>query len=144
MTNTIFITGSSTGLGKATAKYFASNGWNVIATMRSPEKETELNQAANILVLKMDVTDSKSISAAIKSGMERFGSIDVVVNNAGIGRYGALELVEDSAIDTTWDTNIKGVINVIRGILPHFRSAKHGKIINVGSVVGLAAAMPLA
>jgi len=96
MTKTILITGASSGIGRATALYFQKKGWNVAATMRSPEKE--LNQETNksnslanldrVIVLKLDVTDPASITNAIAATIDRFGAIDVLVNNAGYGLMG--------------------------------------------------------
>ena len=88
MSKSIFITGTSSGLGKASAKYFAEQGWNVAATMRSPEKETELTQHKNISVFKLDVTRLDQVRDATEKAIAAFGTIDVVVNNAGIGTYG--------------------------------------------------------
>ncbi len=88
---TVLITGCSSGFGKLSAKTFHKNGWNVIATMRSPQKETDLTQLENVLVTRLDVTDSESIEAAIAQGREKFGTIDVLVNNAGFGGHGCLE-----------------------------------------------------
>jgi NAD(P)-dependent dehydrogenase (short-subunit alcohol dehydrogenase family) len=85
MGKTILITGSSSGIGKVTAKYFQEKGWNVIATMRSPAKETELTQLDNVLVTRLDVQDSASITSAVAAGIARFGQIDVLLNNAGYG-----------------------------------------------------------
>jgi NAD(P)-dependent dehydrogenase (short-subunit alcohol dehydrogenase family) len=81
---TILITGASTGLGKATAKLFQANGWNVIATMRSPEKDTELQQLENITLLPLDITNIEQVQQTVKSALE-LGDIDVVFNNAGYG-----------------------------------------------------------
>lgn len=144
MSKTILITGTSSGLGKSTAKYFAAMGWNVAATMRSPQKEMELTRLDNVRTIKMDVTDAESVNEAINEAVSIFGKIDVVVNNAGIGRYGALELVTNEDIDSQWNTNVKGVINVVRGIMPHFRANNNGMIINIGSIMGLSSGMPLA
>ncbi len=91
MRKTILITGASSGLGKETAKLFQQKGWNVIATMRKPEFETELNVLENVLVTTLDVLDFDSVEAAVNSGIERFGTIDVLLNNAGYGAYGPLE-----------------------------------------------------
>lgn len=143
MNKTIFISGTSSGLGKATAKYFAKLGWQVAATMRRPEKEQELTSIENIKVFKMDVTDIDSIKEAVDSAIAAFGQIDVVLNNAGAGIYGALELATTHDIDTLWNTNVKGVINVIRAVLPHYRANGAGMFINVGSALGLTTAMPL-
>src|ERR1700761_5639088 len=91
MSETIFITGTSSGIGKAATKLFQSRGWNVVATMREPAKEEELKKLENILVTKLDVTDPDSIRAAVSAGCELFGQIDVLLNNAGFGVYGPLE-----------------------------------------------------
>lgn len=91
MNKTILITGASSGIGKETAKLFQSRGWNVIATMRNPENETELNQLDNVLVAKLDVLDLGSIQKAFQDGIQKFGNIDVLLNNAGYGAYGPLE-----------------------------------------------------
>lgn len=89
--NTILITGESRGIGKETAKLFQSKGWNVVATMRNPENETELNQIDNVLVTKLDVLDVDTIQQAYTAGIKRFGGIDVLLNNARYGAYGPLE-----------------------------------------------------
>src|SRR5258708_26473245 len=99
MVKTIFITGTSSGLGKLTAKYFAQQGWNVAATMRSPEKETELTAYSNMKIFKLDVTDIEQVKTATAQAIAAFGKIDIIVNNAGMGTYGALELAEENDID---------------------------------------------
>lgn len=143
MNKTIFITGTSSGLGKASAKYFAQQGWNVAATLRSPEKETELTQYSNIRLIKLDVTDTQQVADAVEEAISAFGKIDVVVNNAGVGVYGALELAEEKSIDWIIDVNVRGVINVVRAFLPHFRENKGGKFVNVSSFMGVTTAVPL-
>lgn len=143
MRKTILITGTSTGLGRLAAKYFADKGWNVAATMRSPEKETELNTISNIKVLKLDTTQTQTIQEAMSQAIAVFGKIDVVLNNAGIGMYGALELTSEANIDKQYAVNVKGVMNVIRTFLPHFRDHRAGKFINISSVMGRSTALPL-
>jgi NAD(P)-dependent dehydrogenase (short-subunit alcohol dehydrogenase family) len=143
MAKTIFITGTSTGLGKLTAIHFAKSGWNVAATMRNPEKETELTLFPNIKVFKLDVTHIDTVTNAVKDAIAAFGTIDVIVNNAGIGMYGALELTDEAAIDQQFEVNVRGVINVIRAFLPHLRANRAGKIINISSVMGISTALPL-
>jgi NAD(P)-dependent dehydrogenase (short-subunit alcohol dehydrogenase family) len=143
MGKTIFITGASSGLGKAAAKYFAVQGWNVAATMRTPANENELSAFVNIKILKLDVTDMLQVRDAIHASVKAFGKVDVVLNNAGVGMYGALELMDDEDIDRQFAVNVKGVINVIKGILPHFRDNGGGMFINISSVMGLSAALPL-
>jgi NAD(P)-dependent dehydrogenase (short-subunit alcohol dehydrogenase family) len=92
---TIFITGASTGLGKATAKLFHAQGWRVIATMRTPEKETELQHLTNVTVLPLDVTNPDQITATVQRALA-LGDVDVVFNNAGHGLIGALEAYTDA------------------------------------------------
>ena len=133
---TVLITGASSGIGKATAKYFQKNGWNVIATMRTPEKEDELNKLENVLVTRLDVTDLDSINAAVEAGIERFGKIDVLVNNAGYGTFGALEAFPRENIIRQFNTNVIGLLDVTRVVIPHFRENKDGLIINISSVGG--------
>jgi NAD(P)-dependent dehydrogenase (short-subunit alcohol dehydrogenase family) len=143
MPKTIFITGTSTGLGKLSAIHFAKKGWNVAATMRSPEKETEFAAYSNIKVFKLDVTQIDTVTTAVNNAIAAFGTIDVIVNNAGIGMYGALELTNETDIDKQFDVNVRGVINVIRAFLPHLRANRAGKIINISSVMGISTALPL-
>lgn len=143
MPKTILITGTSTGLGRLTAIHFAQQGWQVAATMRSPERETELQKIQNIKLIQLDVTDPQSVREGIDTTLREYGKIDVVVNNAGIGMYGALELTSETAIDQQYAVNVRGVINVIRAVLPHFRANKAGMFINIGSIMGLSTALPL-
>jgi NAD(P)-dependent dehydrogenase (short-subunit alcohol dehydrogenase family) len=133
---TILITGASSGIGKITAKYFAERGWNVAATMRTPEKETELKQVPNIKLYQLDVTSDESIAKAIDSAIKDFGKIDVLVNNAGYGAVGIFEKATKEQIQKQFDTNVFGVMNVTRQILPYFREQKGGTIINVSSMGG--------
>jgi NADP-dependent 3-hydroxy acid dehydrogenase YdfG len=136
MKNTILITGASSGIGKATAKFFQEKGWNVIATMRNPEGETELKDLASVLLVKLDVLDLHSIENAIAEGIQKFGKIDVVVNNAGYGAYGPLEAFSRENIVRQFNTNVIGLMDVTRAVLPHFRSNKNGVIVNISSIGG--------
>ena len=136
MSYTILITGSSTGIGRATAIHFHEKGWNVIATMRSPEKEQELINLENVLVSRLDVTDPDSIGQAVEEGIEKFGKIDVLVNNAGYGAYGPLEAVPREKIIRQFNTNVIGLLDVTQALLPHFRANNSGVIINISSVGG--------
>ncbi len=131
--NTILITGASRGIGKATAKFFQLNNWNVIATMRSPEKEEELNKLESVLVVKLDVQDNESIKKAIELGIEKFGKIDVILNNAGYGALGLLEATPVEYITKQFDVNVVGPLRVTKAILPHFRKNKNGTLINLSS-----------
>ena len=133
---TIFITGASAGIGKSTAQIFANLGWQVVATMRSPEKETELTKNGNILVLPLDVTKPETIDSAVKTAVDRFGSIDVLVNNAGFYTIGALESFSDEDIVRQIDTNLVGLIRVTKAVLPYMRQRRSGKIVNLSSIAG--------
>ncbi len=143
MSKTVFITGTSSGLGKLTAKHFAQQGWNVAATMRTPEKETELIQYPNIKIFKLDVTNLEQVKTATEQTIAAFGKIDVVVNNAGMGTYGALELAKEEDIDWQFAVNARGPINIIRAFLPHFRENQGGMFINISSFMGITTAVPL-
>lgn len=136
MKKTILITGASSGIGRETAKYFQSKGWNVIATMRNPETESELNQLEGVMVAKLDVLDLDSIQKALTTGIQKFGGIDVLLNNAGYGAYGPLESFSRDRILRQFNTNVIGLLDVTRAVLPHFREQKGGIIINVSSMGG--------
>jgi NAD(P)-dependent dehydrogenase (short-subunit alcohol dehydrogenase family) len=136
MRKTILITGASSGLGKETAKLFQREGWNVIATMRKPEGETELNLLENVLVTRLDVLDLDSIETAVSTGIERFGRIDVLLNNAGYGAYGTLESFSREKIIRQFNTNVIGLLDVTKALLPHFRGNSSGTIINISSIGG--------
>ncbi|MEO0645678.1 MAG: SDR family oxidoreductase [Cyanobacteria bacterium J06650_10] len=135
-TKTILITGASSGIGKITAKHFQAQGWNVVATMRKPEKEEDLKQLDNVLVTRLDVQDSASIAAAISEGTERFDKIDVLLNNAGYGAYGLLEATPVEKIRRQFEVNVLGVLETTKAILPHFRANQDGIIINISSIGG--------
>lgn len=134
--NTVLITGASSGIGKATAKYFQAQGWNVIATMRSPDKETDLKALDNVLVTALDVTDEASITAAVAEGLDRFGAIDALINNAGYGAYGPLEAFSMDRIRRQFDTNVIGLLATTKKVLPHMRAARSGTIVNISSIGG--------
>jgi NADP-dependent 3-hydroxy acid dehydrogenase YdfG len=136
MNKTILITGASSGIGKATAIHFQQKGWNVIATMRSPVKDTELKELENIQLEKLDVLNLESINQAIQNGIQKFGKIDALVNNAGYGAYGPLESFPRENIVKQFNTNVIGLMDVTRTIIPHFRENKNGVIVNISSIGG--------
>lgn len=136
MKKTVLITGTSSGIGRATALYFAKQNWNVIATMRNPEKHQDLAAIPGITLMALDVTQESSIEQAIKDSILKFGNIDVIVNNAGYGTVGPFEAASQEQVKRQFETNVYGVFNVIRAILPHFRQKKDGIIINVSSMGG--------
>lgn len=137
MNKVILITGASSGIGKETAKLFQTKNWKVAATMRAPEKAEDLQKIADIETFRLDVTDVESIKSAIGETLEKFGRIDAVVNNAGYGLIGAFEAATPEQIEKQFQTNVFGVMNVCREILPIFREQKRGVIVNVASVGGL-------
>lgn len=132
---TILITGASSGIGKATAQRFQAEGWNVIATMRDPTG-SDLASLDNVLVTQLDVTDGNSIKAAVAAGIDRFGAIDMLLNNAGYGAYGALEAFSTDRIRRQFDTNVIGLLEVTKAVLPHMRARRAGTIVNISSIGG--------
>jgi NAD(P)-dependent dehydrogenase (short-subunit alcohol dehydrogenase family) len=136
MDNVILITGASSGIGLETAKLFQSKNWKVAATMRSPEKADDLQRIADVETFRLDVTDVESIRAAISGVIEKFGRIDAVVNNAGYGLLGPFEAASPEQIERQFQTNLFGLFNVCREIIPHFREHKRGTIVNISSLGG--------
>ncbi|MCQ6961141.1 SDR family oxidoreductase [Mucilaginibacter aquariorum] len=136
MTKTIFITGASAGIGKATAKYFANKGWNVIATMRKPENEKELNLLKNVTLLPLDVTNIRQITETVEKALA-LGDIDVVFNNAGYALLGVLEAITDEQLVAQMETNFLGVVRVTQAFIPYFRKRQSGLFITTGSSAGL-------
>lgn len=132
MTNTVLITGTSSGLGRATAEHFHAHGWNVIATMRKPEGASR----DRMLIARLDVQDIASIDAAVDEGLAKFGRIDALVNNAGYGAYGPLEATPLEKIRRQFEVNVLGVMATTKALLPHFRAQKSGTIVNVSSIGG--------
>lgn len=132
----VLITGSSSGIGKESVKLFQKKGWAVAATMRNPEKELELNKLKNVKCFKLDVTKPNTIEKSIKDAIACWGKIDLVINNAGYGTKGLFEASNLDRAKELFDVNIFGLMNVIWGILPHFRSNKRGSIINISSQAG--------
>jgi short-subunit dehydrogenase len=136
MRGTILVTGASSGIGLATAQHFAQKGWQVVASMRNPE--TFENQFPDsVYPLEMDVSDVESIRECIGKALEKFGRIDVLVNNAGYGGFGAFELSTDNQRRQMYDVNLFGLMNVTQELMTHFRSNRSGLIINVSSIGGL-------
>lgn len=133
---TVLITGASVGIGRATAKLFAEKGWTVAATMRRPEESDLASVSERIHLIPLDVTDQASVDSAVARAIAECGPIDVVVNNAGYGLMGPFEAQTDEQIRRQFETNLFGVMNVIRAVLPHMRERKQGRIVNVGSAAG--------
>lgn len=133
--NTIFITGASSGIGKATAKLFAEKAWTVIATMRSPEKETELTKYENIKIYPLDLTKAELITDTVSAVLELY-DVDVLFNNAG---YGIKSRFEDMTEELMWksvNTNILGMVRVTQKFIPHFKKKQAGIILTTTSLAG--------
>src|SRR4051794_24635172 len=134
---TALITGCSSGYGLETARHFHAQGWNVIATMRTP-REDVLPSSDRLRVLPLDVTKSESIAAVLEAS----GPIDALVNNAGIGIMGAFEVTPMATVREVFETNTFGVMAMTQAVLPQFRERRSGVVVNVTSSATLAP-MPL-
>jgi NAD(P)-dependent dehydrogenase (short-subunit alcohol dehydrogenase family) len=132
----VLITGCSSGIGKATALAAAARGHRVYATARDPESLRELAGGGRIRTLALDVTDTNSIGRAVASVLGEAGRLDVLVNNAGYGQYGAVEDVTAEEWRREFDVNLFGAVEVTRAVLPAMRQAQSGTIVNVSSVAG--------
>jgi len=137
------ITGASKGLGLSLVKSLLNEGYKVAATSRTVGSlEKEVGTSANFLPLEVNLTDENSVSKAIAKTLEIFGTIDVVVNNAGYGQLGTLEELSDREARQNFDTNVFGLLNVIRNVMPHLRNKKSGHIVNISSIAGFLGAFP--
>lgn len=130
---TVLITGCSSGYGLDTARHFLKQGWRVIATMRTP-REDLFPMSENLTVLALDVTRPDSITAALSAA----GPIDVLVNNAGIGLFGAFEATPMTTVREVFETNTFGVMAMCQAVIPQFRARRAGTIVNVTSSATLA------
>jgi NAD(P)-dependent dehydrogenase (short-subunit alcohol dehydrogenase family) len=133
---TVLITGSSRGIGRATALLFAERGWNVVATMRNVEDAGKLNELSNLAVVRLDVEDDASVRGGVAAGLAAFGGIDVVVNNAGYGVFGALEAIPPESMARLFEVNVFGMLRVARAVLPHFRQRGGGLLVQMSSIAG--------
>ena len=136
MKKTVLITGTSSGIGKATVLAFAKMDWNVIATQRNPEKETDFENLPNVKMYELDVIDLENIKQVFSQVQRKFGKIDVVVNNAGYGVDGAFEAMSDDIIEKQFNTNVFGLMRVTREAIKHMRPNGGGKIIQISSMGG--------
>ena len=137
MTQTIFITGASTGLGRATALLFAQKGWKVFATMRSPDKEADLAKVEGVTLLRLDVTKPDQIAEAAMTALST-GPVDVLFNNAGYGLSGPFEAASDLQLAGQIETNLLGPMRTTQAFLPTMRERRRGTIITTTSIGGLA------
>ncbi|MEV6497810.1 SDR family NAD(P)-dependent oxidoreductase [Streptomyces prunicolor] len=134
---TWFVTGASRGIGAEIARAALAGGNNVVVAVRNPERvPDDLKKSDNLFAVALDVTDNDSIPQAVEAAVERFGSIDVLVNNAGRGLLGALEEITDAEARSLFDLNVFGLINVTRTVLPVMRKQGSGKLVHIGSRSG--------
>lgn len=136
-----FITGCSTGFGRELAKLLLDKGYHTVITARDPKKIKDLanGHEDNALVLKLDVTDKAQVTDAVKQTLDRFGKIDVLVNNAGYGYFTSIEEGEEEKIRDQFETNFFGLVSMTQAVLPHMRERRKGHIVNFSSIGGLRA-----
>lgn len=135
---TIFITGSNSGIGFETAKYFSAKGWRVIATMRSLQKGAQLAKLPNVVIMPLDVTNSEQIRQTCQKALAEY-DVDVLLNNAGYGLMGALERLPEEAIRKVFDTDVIGTILVTQQFIPHFKKRRAGAILTTTSLAAIIA-----
>jgi NAD(P)-dependent dehydrogenase (short-subunit alcohol dehydrogenase family) len=139
---TWFITGASRGFGTLIAEQALRAGDAVIATARNPQDITDrLGDQPNLLAVRLDVTREDEAHQAVAAGIKRFGRIDVLINNAGFGVLGAVEETSASETERLFATNVFGLLNVTRAVLPHLRAQRSGRVINISSIGGYQAYM---
>nr|WP_271544305.1 SDR family NAD(P)-dependent oxidoreductase [Pelobium sp.] len=133
-----FITGASKGMGLEITKAVLNNGDKVIATSRNTDMLLEEfeEHKGDLLLIKLDITNEKDVENAISKGIDKFGQIDVVVNNAGYNLLGNIEEISDAEFRKTMDVNVFALTHIIRNVLPHFRKQQSGHIINTASMMG--------
>lgn len=137
MKRTWMITGAARGLGRAFVQEAVNNGDQVIAGVRRYDSEDALFQNKNVLPVRMDVTKPDEIRTAVDHGLEEFGRIDFLINNAGFGMNGAFEEISDEELRTLFETDYFGVVNVCRFVIPVMRAQKNGRIFNISSQAGV-------
>jgi len=134
-TPVVFVTGCSSGIGRATARRFLDADWRVWATARDPTDITELADAG-CRTAALDVTDGAQIERVVERAVERDRRIDCIVNNAGFGQAGAIEEIPVGRLQAQFDVNVFGPVRLIQTVLPHMRNAGGGTVVNVSSLMG--------
>lgn len=138
-----FVTGASKGLGLALVMQLLKSGYSVAATSRNAsDLDKEIGSNPNFLSLGVDIVNEESVRTSIARTLKKFGTIDVVVNNAGYGQLGTLEETSDKEARENFDVNVFGTLNVIRSVMSHFREKKSGHIINISSIAGFLGGFP--
>jgi NAD(P)-dependent dehydrogenase (short-subunit alcohol dehydrogenase family) len=135
MAQTVLITDCSSGIGRLTARLFAQRGWNVVATARHVGALSDL-ASDRVLTLALDVVDESSMASAVAAAIDRFGAIDVLVNNAGFGVFGPLEAISGAELEEQFRVNVFGTAAMIRHVLPVMRRQRRGTIVNMSSIGG--------
>jgi len=140
---TVIISGASSGIGLAAAVIFAKNGWKTFAGVRTDSKKKDIVEAAKanhveqlLNPVELDVTKTESVVAAVKHVLSSTGHIDLVVNNAGYGVFGAVETLTEADVLRQYDTNVIGMLRLTQAVLPLFRAQKSGRIVNISSLAG--------
>ncbi|WP_322883480.1 SDR family NAD(P)-dependent oxidoreductase (plasmid) [Sinorhizobium medicae] len=131
------VTGCSTGFGRYIAEHLLEAGEKVVVTARKTDNIADLEQSGNALILPLDVTDREQCQLAVKAAVARFGRVDVLINNAGIGFFGAIEETDEEDARRLFDVNFFGTANAIHAVLPHMRARRSGTIVNMTSIGGL-------
>ncbi|WP_213762086.1 oxidoreductase [Caballeronia sp. dw_19] len=133
------ITGCSTGFGRELAKLVLERGWRAVVTARDPSRLADLAEGHGdrALVLQLDVTDRKQIADVVAKSQKHFGRIDALVNNAGYGYLAAIEEGEDDAVRAMFETNVFGLVDMTKAVLPIMRAQKSGLIVNISSIGGI-------
>ena len=131
------ISGCSTGIGRELVRAVLDHGHRVVATARNPDSLAEFADHRDVLIATLDVTDPAHIAAAVTAAEARFGRIDVLVNNAGYGYLSAVEEGEDAEVRAMFETNVFGLINLTKAVLPGMRARRHGHVVNISSMGGL-------
>ncbi|MDX3450939.1 oxidoreductase [Streptomyces sp. ME02-8801-2C] len=127
------VTGASSGIGRVTASALVAAGFDVVGTGRDTSRVTPLG---GVTFLDLDVTSDASVTGVVQQVIARFGRIDVLVNNAGVGSTGAAEETSVAQAQSVFDTNVFGVVRLVKEVLPHMRAARRGRIVNISSVLG--------
>jgi NAD(P)-dependent dehydrogenase (short-subunit alcohol dehydrogenase family) len=130
------VTGASRGIGSEIAKAILATGDTLVATARTTASLAYFGDSDRLLPLRLDVTDPTQAADAVAAGLDRFGHIDILVNNAGISFLGAVEETSPEQVKRLFDTNVFGLLNVTRAVLPHMRARRRGHIMNIASVAG--------
>jgi len=135
MLKIVLITGASSGMGRASAKFLAENGFRVYAATREIDKFSDSNQS-NIIPIPLDITSQKNVDEVVKYIIEREKKIDILINNAGYGVVSSVEYFKEEEMLNQFDVNVFGTLRVSKAIIPHMRKANYGIIINISSFLG--------